>query len=155
MLGMLTVSIALLILFIAFWILQARTRFFSTRYFLQVIALLVLGLTGFYVCFRLLTGTITPISLLVAFMLLVLALYHTGLSVIKLRESDTRYRWIHKANRAVVSYAMPHERFTVRTDDGVAIQTIKLCAPQGRSETAIIICHGAGRSKNALPIVQT
>ena len=155
MLDMLTVSVTLLILFAAFWLLQARTRFFSTRYFLQVITLLVLGLCGFFVLAKLLTGEITPIKLIGALVMLVLAVFHTGLSIIKLRESDTRYRWIHKANRAVVNYAMPHERFTVKTDDGVVIQAIKLCAPQGRSDTAVIICHGAGRSKNTLPVVQT
>jgi pimeloyl-ACP methyl ester carboxylesterase len=149
------VSIALLLLFTAFWTLQAQTRFFSTRYFLQVATLLVIGVFSFFAVARLVNDEITPVKLVAAFVALVFAIYHTGLGIIKLRESDTRYRWIHKANRAVVSYSMPHERTIVKTDDGVGIQVVKLCAPEGPSETALIICHGAGRSKNALPIVQT
>jgi pimeloyl-ACP methyl ester carboxylesterase len=138
-----------------FWILQVRTRVFSTRYYVQIIALLCVAGAGAYVFGRLVTGTVTGFTLVVALAWLSVAIYHGGLAVIKLAESDTRYRWMHKANRALVSYDTPHERFKIRTDDGESIQGLKLCASQGHSNKAIIVCHGAGRSKNTLPVVLT
>src|SRR5579859_1817485 len=105
-------SIAFVVLFIAFWYLQLRTRFFSTRYFLQVGSLLVLALVSLYLLSRLVTGEITPLTLVAAVLLALVVIYHAGLAVIKLRETDTRYRRMRKANRAVVAYDMPHERLS-------------------------------------------
>jgi pimeloyl-ACP methyl ester carboxylesterase len=158
MLDTFIMSIAFAVLFITFWVFEYRTRYFSTRYFLQIECLFGIALAGIYLFIRLTSENVTIWSLLVALVMLVIAIYHGGLAIIKLRESDTRYRWIHKANRAVVTYGTPHERIALKTDDGERIQAIKVCNPYGGSNDptkAVIVCHGAGRSKNTLPIVQT
>ncbi|MEP7284174.1 MAG: alpha/beta hydrolase [Chloroflexota bacterium] len=160
MLDLLTMGTAFLVLFLGFWALQWCTRFFSTRYYLQVGVLIGIVMTSLYLVARLITGSISIQVLGIVLILLFVALYHLVVAIIKIRESDSRYRWIHKANRAVVSYDTPHERIALRTEDGERIQAIKLChtpleTPVDTSNKAIIVCHGAGRSKNTLPVVQT
>ncbi len=148
-------GVAFIALFTAFWVLQLRTRFFSTRYFLQVSSLFVIALFSFYLLARLLTGPITLPGLGAALLLALVVIYHAGLGLGKLRETDTRYRRMRKANRAVVAYDMPHQRETIRTEDGERLQMIKLCSQAGKTDKAVIVCHGAGRSKNSMPVVQT
>jgi pimeloyl-ACP methyl ester carboxylesterase len=158
MLATLIMSIAFALLFVTFWVFEYRTRFFSTRYFLQVECLLGIAVAGLYLGARILSENVNPLTVTFALAMLSVAIFHAGLAIIKLRESDTRYRWIHKANRAIVTYGTPHERIALRTDDGEHIQAIKVCNPYGNSNDptkAVIVCHGAGRSKNTMPIVQT
>src|SRR5260370_6452277 len=52
-------AIIFIALFVAFWVLQLRTRFFSTRYFLQVGSLFVIALLSLYLLAQLLAAPIT------------------------------------------------------------------------------------------------
>jgi pimeloyl-ACP methyl ester carboxylesterase len=134
----------------AFWFLQWRTGFFSTHYFLQVGALLGIGLLA-----AALAVASWP-QVVMTLIALGIAGYHLGLWGFKvLLDSDNKYRWIHKANRALVRYEQPHQRFTLRTQDGVKIQAISLKNGAQPDKKAVIVCHGAGRSKNTMSIVQT
>ena len=148
-------AIIFIALFVAFWVLQLRTRFFSTRYFLQVGSLFAIALLSLYLLAKLLAAPITIPGVGAALLLALVVIYHAGLGLGKLRETDTRYRRMRKANRAVVAYDMPHERKTILTDDGERLQMIVLCSRAGKSDKAVIVCHGAGRSKNSIPVVQT
>src|SRR5258708_18121574 len=62
---------------------------------------------------------------------------------------------MQKADCGIGSYEGPNELFTVKTDDGVRLQAIALVRGTTRNEKAVVVCHGAGRNKNTLPIVQT
>lgn len=147
-------SLALGLSLAVFWFLQWRTGFFSTRYYTQVGLLLLIVLLAWW-----LIAVSWPANSVARVLVLLVALsvaaYHVGLFVFKLLlDSDNKYRWIHKANRALVKYDHPHERFTLRTQDGVRIQGVWLkCNPPVKK--AVVVCHGAGRSKNTMSIVQT
>jgi pimeloyl-ACP methyl ester carboxylesterase len=134
----------------AFWFMQWRTGFFSTRYYLQTGSLLFIGL---------LAAALVVISwpqVIIIFIAASIAAYHFALWGFKiLLDSDNKYRWIHKANRALVRYEQPHQRFMLRTQDGVKIQAISLKNGVKPERKAVIVCHGAGRSKNTMSIVQT
>ena len=144
-----------------YWVMQMRTGFWSTRYFTQTGTLVAIGAISFWVALRAITTLPIDSSLLgiLPIVILLVALfsggYHWGLVLFKLTtEADTRYRGIHKANRALVNYSEPHEKFVVKTDDGVLISGV-LLNHSPLNKKAIIVCHGAGRSKNTMPIVQT
>ncbi len=150
------VSVLFIGSFLTFWYLQIFTRKLSTRYYLQVALLFLISLSSAYLVLRLLAFEQSWAMLLGVVGMGAVFIYHTGLVVAKfLVESDSRYRRIHKANRAIVSYNEPHERFTLNTDDGVRLQAIALVSGATRNEKAVVVCHGAGRNKNTLPIVQT
>ncbi len=157
----LVVSAAFVVVFLAFWYLQLFTRYLSTRYYLQVGLLLSITVSSAYLAIRLvaLSGASPQWWAILGMIALAgVAIYHGGLFFVKfVMETDTRYRRIRKANRAVVTYSSPHNRFQLRTDDGVKIQALALCNQNGdgKSRKAVVICHGAGRSKNTIPIVQT
>lgn len=134
----------------AFWFLQWRTGFFSTRYYLQAGVLLIIGLSAAAL------AVISWPQIIIVLVAASIAVYHFGLFGFKiLLDSDNKYRWIHKANRALVRYEQPHERFTLWTKDGVRIQAISLKNGIQSDRKAVIVCHGAGRSKNTMSIVQT
>ncbi len=142
--------------FVSFWLVQWYTGFFSTRYLLQMGSLLTIGLLALLALYSVYRTGCCGVSELGAIILGGLAAYHLGLLVFRvLFDSDNKYRWIHKANRALVQYALPHRRLTLRTEDGVRIQALDLTDGQKQSDRAVIVCHGAGRSKNTLAIVQT
>src|SRR5258706_5379035 len=146
--------------FVAFWLWQMRTRFLSTRYYLQEGLLLILTVFPAYLGLKIFAEIPGMASIAALVLFLILAVYHFILFIIKLTaESDTKYRWIQRANRALVNYDCPHDRFTLKTDDGVTIQAISLTNDDRdnnqQHNKAIIVCHGAGRSKNTLPVVQT
>src|SRR5207248_11755349 len=143
-------------LFVVFWLVQFRTRFLSTRYYFQEGSLLFISVFAVYLGLKFVADYPGPVSLVALVLFLVAAVYHLILFTIKLTaESDTKYRWIHRANRALVNYDCPHHRFTVKTDDGVTLQAIALKNEAHLHEKAIIVCHGAVRSKNTLPVVHT
>lgn len=146
-------SLLLAGLLLTFWVVQWRTGFYSTRYHLQMGSLLLIG-----VC-SLILAVLTLREGYFAFVLIVLVpllVYHIGLLGFRvLFDSDNKYRWIHRVNRAIVEYDLPHQRIALRTIDGVRIQAIDLTNGQPRSDRAVIVCHGAGRSKNTLAMVQT
>ncbi|MBX3062795.1 MAG: alpha/beta fold hydrolase [Anaerolineae bacterium] len=156
MTDLLIVATALVILVLLFWYLQLKTGFLSTRFFVQVGGLIVIGGLGIYLGIRLLSLSLSVINILGALALFAIAVYHLAFTFFKLTtEADSRYRKLHKANRAVVNYDMKHERFVVTTDDGVKLRGVMLnYHPEGHDK-AVIVCHGAGRSKNTIPIVQT
>lgn len=146
-------SLLLAGLLLTFWMLQWRTGFYSTRYHLQMASLLLIGVCALSLAALTLRAGYTLFALLVP---IPLAFYHLGLLIFRvLFDSDNKYRWIHRVNRAIVQYHLPHQRFTLRTADGVRIQAIDLTNGQRRSDRAVIVCHGAARSKNTLAIVQT
>jgi pimeloyl-ACP methyl ester carboxylesterase len=153
----LVVGALFLAFFLTFWYLQIFTRVFSTRYYVQVGLLLAISLSSAYLAIRLFAYRQTWLSLLGIVGIGSIFIYHTGLFIAKfVVETDTRYRRMHKANRAIVNYSSPHQRLTIRTDDGEQLQVIALCnTTQGKSDKAVVICHGAGRNKNTMPIVQT
>jgi pimeloyl-ACP methyl ester carboxylesterase len=143
-------------LIIAFWFLQLKTGLLSTHFFVQVGGLVLIGALCLYLAVRLLFIGLSMPSVLGALALVAVAVYHLSFVLFKLTtESDSRYRGIHKANRALVAYTVPHERFDVTTEDGVRLRGIMLNNHPTKPEKAVIVCHGAGRSKNTLPIVQT
>ena len=138
-----------------FWFFQWRTGFFSTRYYVQVGWLLVIVILAVWV--MVLSWPPSEIGrgllLVVAFSV---GVYHALLFLFKtLLDTDNKYRWMHKANRALVNYDMPHQRFTLHTQDGVRIEGISLSSTAAVPKKAVIVCHGAGRSKNTMSIVQT
>src|SRR5258708_34004333 len=119
----LAVSTAFIVSFLTFWYLQIFTRKLSTRYYLQVALLFLISLSSAYLVLRLLAFEQSWAMLLGVVGMGAVFIYHTGLVVAKfLVESDSRYRRIHKANRAIVRYNEPHQRFPLTTDDGVRVQ---------------------------------
>ncbi len=138
-----------------FWYLQWRTGFFSTRYFVQVGLLLLIVILAV----ALIVVSWPPSDLGRALVLvgaLSVAVYHALLFLFKtLLDTDNKYRWMHKANRALVNYDVPHQRFTLRTQDDVRIEGVSLHNTPEKTKKAVIVCHGAGRSKNTMSIVQT
>src|SRR5260221_106731 len=151
------VSILFVVVFPSFWYLQIFTRTFSTRYYLQVGLLFVISLVSGYLVIRLLAFEQTWMTLVGVVGMAVIFIYHAGLCFVKLvLQSDSRYRRLYSANRAIVGYSSPHERFTLRTDDGERLHVIALCNnADHKADKAIVICHGAGRNKNSVPVVQT
>jgi hypothetical protein len=136
----LVVSVAFVALLLTFWYLQIFTRSLSVRYYLQVGMLFGIMLPSAYLAVRLATLGSESWSILGAIVLAAIAIYHGGLFFAKfVMETDTRYRWIRKANRAVVAYSSPHNRISLRTDDGVKIQALALCnaTGDGKSRKAI------------------
>ncbi len=132
-----------------YWAVQWRTGFFSTRYYLQIAAILGVTLLG-----AALTVGLWPSVLVIAIAVAILTAYHGALFGFKLLlDTDNKYRWIHKPNRALVRYDFPHDRITLTTADGVRLQALALHNPSATQ--AVIVCHGAGRSKNTMSIVQT
>lgn len=139
-----------------FWLLQWRTGFFSTRYYFQMAGLLIIVLLAVLFIAVSHPLEVGGFSLLTALAAASVAAFHSSLLVFKvLFDSDNKYRWIHKANRALVRYEQPHQRFTLRTRDGVRIQAVALTTAPDSENKAVIVCHGAGRSKNTMSIVQT
>ena len=145
-----------IISFLSFWLVQWYTGFFSTRYLLQMGGLLTIGLLALAALYSVYRAGCCGAGELGAVVLGGLAVYHLGLLVFRvLFDSDNKYRWIHKANRALVQYTLPHRRLTLHTEDGIRIQALDLTNGKPRGDKAIIVCHGAGRSKNTMAIVQT
>ncbi|MBX3082057.1 MAG: alpha/beta hydrolase [Anaerolineae bacterium] len=156
MLDVIIVGVWLAVSMGVFWYLQLRTGILSTHFFAQVGGLSVIGGLCIYLGVRLLIVESSALNIVLAVASFVIAFYHLAFTFFKLTtESDSRYRRMQKANRAVVSYNMPHERFNVQTEDGVTLRGIQINTHPGEFERAVIVCHGAGRSKNTLPIVQT
>jgi pimeloyl-ACP methyl ester carboxylesterase len=150
------VAVVLAVSMAVFWYLQLRTGLLSTHFFAQVGGLSIIGGLCIYIGVRLLIVESNALNIVLAVASFVIAFYHLSFTFFKLTlESDSRYRRMAKANRAVVSYTMPHERFNVVTEDGVTLRGVTLNSHPGNFEKAVIVCHGAGRSKNTLPIVQT
>ena len=134
---------------LVYWTIQWRTGFFSVRYYQQIAALLLISLLGLAV-----TVALWRVMPVVAVPVGVLTAYHVALFGFKLLlDTDNKYRWIHKPNRALVRYHVPHDRITLTTADGVRLQALRLHNPTATQ--AVIVCHGAGRSKNTMSIVQT
>lgn len=132
-----------------YWLLQWRSGFLSTHYYLQLLGLLLLALAGAVVTVMLWLPVL-PLALVA----LVLAGYHAGLFGFKLLfDADNKYRKSHRPNRALVQYPVPHHRLTITTADGVRLSALHL--PNANAEKAVIVCHGAGRSKNTMGIMQT
>ena len=145
-----------IVLSLVFWFLQIRTSYLGTRYYLQVCGLFAIAVTAGYVAYSIFASQEYWAQVVLAILIGLYSLYHFGLLAIRVTaESDGNYRWIHRANRALVNYDCPHNRFTLRTQDGVNIQAISLSHEDKKAEKAIIVCHGAGRSKNTMPVVQT
>jgi pimeloyl-ACP methyl ester carboxylesterase len=144
-----------------FWFLQWRTGFFSTRYYAQIGGLLLIATLAALTVIS--WRAYGEIGFIVGVMAACVAAYHSALFGFKLLlDTDNKYRWIHKANRALVNYDQPHQRLTFRTQDGVKIQAIRLTTNSNGNgngnaahKKAVIVCHGAGRSKNTMSIVQT
>ncbi|MBZ0296315.1 MAG: alpha/beta fold hydrolase [Anaerolineae bacterium] len=135
--------------FTIYWLLQWRSGFFSTRYYLQLLGLLLLVLIGTLLLVQLWIPAL-PLALIV----LVLTGYHAGLFGFKLLfDADNKYRKAHRPNRALVQYPVPHQRLTITTADGVKLSALHL--PHETADRAVIVCHGAGRSKNTMGIMQT
>src|SRR5260221_7290962 len=150
----LAVSTAFIVSFLTFWYLQIFTRKLSTRYYLQVALLSVISLSSAYLVLRLLAFEQSWAMLLGVVGMGAVFIYHTGLVVAKfLVESDSRYRRIHKANRAIVSYNEPHERLTLNTDDGVRLQAIALVSGATRNKREEAVCPGAGRNNDTIASV--
>jgi pimeloyl-ACP methyl ester carboxylesterase len=148
-------GIVYVILITVFWLVQLRTGFFSTRYLLQNGLLFLLGFLGLYLAARVVESSQWSLAGIVV-LLVAISLYHIGLSSYKFFiDSDNKYRWIHKANRAIVGFDNKHRRFKLTTEDSVVLQVVELADPLHRSEKAVIVCHGAARSKNSIPLVQT
>jgi pimeloyl-ACP methyl ester carboxylesterase len=130
------------------WYLQLATGFFSTRYFL-LLGLLVFSAGSGAVLIITLSGI--PASLL-RNLALIAALFFTlmalGLIIIKLfaRPGD-RMRSLRALSRSLASFTSPVERFTVRSQDGVTVQAIRVIGALPRAK-AVIVCHGGGRSKD-------
>jgi pimeloyl-ACP methyl ester carboxylesterase len=146
-------SLLLAGLLLTFWVVQWRTGFYSTRYHLQMGSLLLIGVCTLLLAVLTLRDGTFNLALIVLVPLLV---YHIGLLTFRvLFDSDNKYRWIHRVNRAIVQYDLPHQRVALRTTDGVYIQALDLTNGHRRSDRAVIVCHGAARSKNTLAVVQT
>lgn len=157
MVATLVIEVALAALLPSFWILQMRTGFLSTRFFLQVGWLALIGGSSLLLSVRLLFIYPLTVWLVVGSLICAAsAVYHLSLFSFKLTsESDSRFRRMRKASRALVRFDCPHQRFTVRTDDGVLLSAVGINNKPTHPGKAIIVCHGAGRSKNSLPVVQT
>jgi dienelactone hydrolase len=136
---------------IVFWTLQMTTGFFGKRYYTQTGLLLLIGLLCLVIGVTL-DRSAWP-ALVGWIILMAIAAYHFGLAITKLYNVDSRFRAMPKAFRALVDFNTPHTEFSLKTADGVNISAVKL--GNTASDKAIVVCHGAGRSKNTLPVVQT
>jgi pimeloyl-ACP methyl ester carboxylesterase len=160
MLFSLPLLISALLALLLYWAIQWLTSWFARIYYIQIIALLVVGI---------LLG-LTAIDLwssgggggiIAAILCFALAVYHIGLALMKIRQVDGKYRWIHYHNRANVRYSIPHDDLSITTDDGVKIRAVHIASPPEQSvddhgvRKAVIMCHGASRNKNTAPVVQT
>src|SRR5260221_1388959 len=140
--GTFLVRAIFIVLSLVFWLLQIRTSYFSTRYHLQVWFLLAIGVTSAAAAYSIAEAQTYWAQIIVAILIGLYSLYHFVLLAIRVTsESDGKYRWIRRANRALVNYDCPHDRFTLRTQDGVNIQAISLSNKTKKADKAIIVCH--------------
>ena len=72
-----------------------------------------------------------------------------GITKLLFRPGDRR-RDLHDLLRSQAELSVPHQRVTLRTEDGVTIQAIHIAT---QHEKVIIVCHGAARNKDILSIV--
>jgi len=134
-----------------------RTGLFSTHYFLQLGWLALIGASCILLSVRLVfIQPLTVWLVISSFFLAASGVYHLSLFSFKMTsEADSRFRRMRKASRALVRFDGPHQRFTLRTDDGINLSAVAINNDPTLYKKAIIVCHGAGRSKNSLPVVQT
>ena len=149
---MIALSVTLAVLFITtnmiYWYLAVKTGFLSTKYFLQL-AILGLGTTsglGLVLVLVKSRASIFQVLTLVLVIALTLLLFSLLITKLFLRPGD-RMRSLHSYSRSFARFDHPLRRFRLTTEDGVSIQAIQVVNDLP-CESAIIVCHGGGRSKD-------
>jgi pimeloyl-ACP methyl ester carboxylesterase len=140
------------LLFIAsnaiYWYLAIGTGLLSTKYFLQLALLGLCTASGIWLFAVLIEGRSSILYALILAFVALLTLLTLSLFFIKLfiRPGD-RLRSLHSYSRSFARFDHPIHRFRLTTEDGVSIQAIQVLS-DAPSKTAVIVCHGAGRSKD-------
>src|SRR5215475_8527436 len=92
--GTVILSAAFIGLSLVFWFLQLRTSFLSTRYYLQVSGLFLIGVTAAYMAYSIAVSQQYWAQTILAVLIAIFAVYHFVLLWIRLTsESDGKYRW--------------------------------------------------------------
>lgn len=152
---LLAVATAFIIFTTIFWILQLATQFLSTRYALQLGLATASAATGLALIGGLLRLPSSPAqaaALVGAGFFTLLSLAIAGLKLFSFPANRTYS--LKALSRAFAAFSSPVERFRLRTEDGVAIQALRMIGPQRRAK-AVIVCHGGGRSKDIWANVAT
>jgi pimeloyl-ACP methyl ester carboxylesterase len=138
-----------------FWTLQLATGRLATRYWTGL-GLAVLGAgAGIALLVELLRLPATPVRLLAAAGVILLAAAFVAIVLYRLFGFPTNRTYSLRAlSRVFTAFASPVERFRLRTEDGVTIQAVRLIGPARRPK-AVIVCHGGGRSKDIWANVAT
>jgi hypothetical protein len=125
----------------------AGSSFIDRGYFTQSLALG--GLAALYVALALnLISNAQGSALMnvIAAVLFVLAIMAVGLGLMKvLGFPETRYLNSHRLLANHTFFTLPHEIFTVRTEDGVLIRCARLTKGHTR---ALVLCHAGFRTMN-------
>lgn len=147
----------LTVLMFLIWVLYWKTPFFAKKFNISLLVMFGAGLGYLFLSLTTLTDASDVISLVLGCFALIAGIAHLALGVMKLSQVDSKYRWIHYHNRATVSYSRREQNtFSLKTPDGQTIKGIEISKQDNpRASKAVIVCHGASRSKNTAPIAQT
>jgi pimeloyl-ACP methyl ester carboxylesterase len=140
---------------VVYWVLQLATVFFCRRYLVQIAFLLASGVLGLWYVW--LVASEEPAgptaALAVAVGLLSLISLVLGLAKLLVFPGD-RIRSMNSLERSLARFSSPVTAFYLQTEDGVRIRTVHLQANPPR-RSAVIVCHGGGRSKDVYVYVAT
>lgn len=151
------ITILITVLMLVAWGLYWKTSFFAKKYSTSLLLMFGAGMSYILLFVTTLATNSDFVSLIFGGFALVAGIIHLGLGVMKLSQVDSKYRWIHYHNRATVSYGRKdHNTFSLRTPDGETIKGVEISKQNNsRTSKAVIVCHGASRSKNTAPVAQT
>jgi pimeloyl-ACP methyl ester carboxylesterase len=155
---------------VIYWYLQLATSFFSKRYFPQIAFLLGSGALGLWFAISVFAPPREPafVEIVLSVVVGLLVVVSLALGLIKLFwMPGSRVRTLYSLDRSLVHFNSPTRRLSLETEDGVRIQVVHLIGErspetgkltvtdQPSRQTAIVVCHGGGRSKDICPIVVT
>ncbi len=139
------------------WTIYWKTPFFVKKFNVSLLVMFSAALGYLFLSLTTLTSTSNTVSLVLGCFALIAGIAHLVLGLMKLSQVDSKYRWIHYHNRATVSYSREQQNtFSLKTSDGQTIKGIEISGQDNsRASKAVIVCHGASRSKNTAPVAQT
>jgi pimeloyl-ACP methyl ester carboxylesterase len=141
----------LLGIFVAlFVIIQTRTLYFDRHYLSAVGWLLLISVTAFSAAIWVILAPASNLDWVIVAISVFLAIFFGALFVVKMKYRDNWRESARRLLRTPTSLDFPHDRFTVRTSDGVEIRGYhvhKTREPE-YARRAVIIAHGGFRSKD-------
>jgi hypothetical protein len=126
----------------------AGSSVIDRSYFGSALWLSVLAIVYVATALALISEVVSSIAVLVALGLTILAVFVVFLAVARIFGfPETRYLHSHKLLSNHTYFTLPHDVFTVRTEDGVRIRGMSMT--KGRKQ-AIVLCHAGFRTMNTL-----